>query len=348
MGGELDFSLSASIEGSEGFREGLENQIMRLTVRKTCLLAIPAMALLALPRAAAAQDLVKEALSGFPTQTIRLEFSSPAKLRTLPNYASLRQRYVGPRLRKLVDELGQLGIREEDISGLVLGWQPGSTQMALFGFAAGRFNAQAITESAEQRNMAPAPVAGKQAYCLEAGLAGTCVVVLQDSLGVFGSLTTLTSMLEALDDQIPSLGSDNRISRLVAGANKDAPIWGVAVGPAVADLFRAWMPNPGNVKLDWGKVFGDVNSLTYSVAAGDNVTLGLKMDCKSSDSAASLRQVLEGLKLVQQIAWDNQNPGKPNPYRGMDVGLSSNQVSLTLTTGYSELELASGAAGTAN
>jgi hypothetical protein len=84
------------------------------------------------------------------------------------------------------------------------------------------------------------------------------------------------------------------------------------------------------------------------VAAGDNVTLGLKMDCKSSESAASLRQVLEGLKLVQQIAWDSQNPGKPNPYQAMNVGQDSNQVSLKLTTGYSELELASGTAGTAN
>jgi len=58
--------------------------------------------------------------------------------------------------------------------------------------------------------------------------------------------------------------------------------------------------------------------------------------------------VMEGLKLVQQIAWDSQNPGKPNPYRAMNVGQESNQISLKLTTGYSELELASGAVGTAN
>jgi hypothetical protein len=155
-------------------------------------------------------------------------------------------------------------------------------------------------------------------------------------------------MLEAREGQVPSLSSDNRFPSLVAGANQGAPIWGVAVGPAVADWFRGWMPNQGNIKLDWTKVFGDVNSLTYSVATGDNVTLGLKMDCKSSDSAASLRQVLDGLKLVQQIAWDSQYPGKSNPYQSMNVGRDSNQVSLQLTTGYSELELASGAAGTAN
>ena len=313
---------------------------VRLTMKMTYLLGILAVTLVALPRAAPAQDLVKEALSGFPTQTIRLEFSSPAKLRGLPNYASLRQRYIGPRLRKLVEALGQLGVREEDISGLVLGWQPGSAEMGLYGFATGRFSAQAITESAEQRNMAATPVAGKQAYCLEAGLAGTCVVVLQDSLGAFGSLTVLTSMLEARQGQAPSLSSDNRFPSLVAGANRDAPIWGVAVGSAVADWFRGWMPNQGSIKMDWSKVFGDVNSLTYSVEAGDNVTLGLKMDCKSSESAAGLRQVFDGLKLVQQMAWETQNPGRPNPFQAMNVGLQGDQVSMSLTTGYSELELA--------
>jgi hypothetical protein len=317
-------------------------------MKTTCLLGILALVLVGLPGAAPAQDLVKEALRGFPTETIRLEFSNPAKLRSLPNYASLRQRYIGPRLRKLVEELGQLGIREEDITGLVLGWQPGSTEMGLYGFATGHFSAQAITQSAEQRNMTPTPITGKSAYCLEAGLAGTCVVVLENSLGAFGSLTSLTSMLEARDEQVPSLSSDARFPTLVAGANKDAPIWGVAVGAAVGDWFRGWMPNQGSIKMDWSKVFGDVNSLAYSVAAGDDVTLGLKMECKSSDSAAGLRQVFEGLKLVQQIAWDSQNPGKPNPYKAMNVAQDGNQVSLKLTTGYAELELASGAAGTGN
>jgi len=319
---------------------------MRLTMKLTCLLGLLAVGLVVLPGSALGQDLVKEALSGFPMETIRLEFSSPAKLRALPNYASLRQRYLGPRLRKLVDALAQLGIREEDISGLVMGWQPGKTEMGLYGFATGSFSVQAITQSAEERNITPTTVAGKQAYCLEAGLAGSCVVVLQDSLGAFGSLAALTSMLEAREGQTPSIGSDTRMATLVGSADKEAPIWGVAVGPAVGDWFRGWMPNQGSVKLDWAKVFADVNSLTYTVAAADNITLGLKMDCKSADSAASLRQVLEGLKLVQQMAWDSQNPGKPNPYQAMEVAMQGSQVSLKLTTGYAELELVSGTVGT--
>jgi hypothetical protein len=43
------------------------------------------------------------------------------------------------------------------------------------------------------------------------------------------------------------------------------------------------------------------------------------------------------------MAWDSQNPGKPNPFQAMTVGSQGNQVSMSLTTGYAELELASGA-----
>ena len=319
-------------------------------MKMTCWLGALAVMLVAWPGAARAeearvQDLVKEALNGFPMQTIRLEFSSPAKLRRLPNYESLHQRYVGPRLRKLVDLLGQLGVREDDISDLVLGWQPGTSEMGLYGYATGRFNAKEITRSAEQRSITPTPIAEMQAYCLEAGVGATCVVVLENSVGAFGPLPVLTSMLETRQGQLPSLGSDNRFPALVESVNKDAPIWGVSVGAAVGDWFKGWMPNQGNIKLDWNQVFGNVDSLTYSVATGNDVTLSMKMHCASSDAAASLRQVLEGLKLIQQLAWDSQNPGKPNPYKDMNVGQDSNQVSLKLTTGYSELELASGALG---
>ena len=45
---------------------------MRLTMKMTFLLGMLAVTLVALPGAAPAQDLVKDALSGFPTQTIRL------------------------------------------------------------------------------------------------------------------------------------------------------------------------------------------------------------------------------------------------------------------------------------
>jgi len=317
-------------------------------MRRTYLTGLLVLALAGLPNILRAEDLVSEALAGFPPETIRVEFSSPAKLRKLSNYQNLRQRYVGPRLQALESALAELGVREESIDDLMLGWQPGKGDMGLYGFASGRFDPKAIAESAAARGMSPSPVAGEQAYCLEAGLAGSCVVVLGNSLGAFGTLTSLTAMLEGRAGQGSSLSSSDRLARLIGDAKKDAPIWGVAVGVAVGDWFRGWMPNQGNLKLDWGRVFETVESLVYSVEAGEKVKLDLKLDCTTTEDATTLRQVLEGLKLAQQLAWQDRNPNRPNPFEGMEISLSGRQISLQVTTGYSELELAGGVAAPSN
>ena len=297
------------------------------------------------PGTMAAQKVVNEALGAFAPQTIHIEYSSTAKLRKFPNYQSLRRRYIGPKLQALESALGDLGIQEENVDELVLGWQAGKSEMDLCGLASGRFDVKGVAARAASSGVSPTPVAGQQAYCLQAG---TCVAALSDSLGAFGSLSSLTALLEARAGQSPNLSSDERFSRLLRIVNKDAPIWGIAVGSAVGDWFRGWVPPQGNLKLDWARVFEKVNSLVYSVEAGAKVNLNLKLDCATQEDAASLRQILEGLKLAQQLAWQNQNPNRPNPFGAMEVSQSSRQISLQITTDYSDLELAGGAGAPTN
>src|SRR5690349_8852377 len=88
-----------------------------------CGLALAGLWVPALPGADSA--VVKEAVANFPPQTVRFEYSSPVKLRALPDYGKLRQRYMAPQLEKLVSRLSKLGIEENDIDDLVLGWQLG-------------------------------------------------------------------------------------------------------------------------------------------------------------------------------------------------------------------------------
>ncbi len=293
---------------------------------------------LVLPSTIRAQDLVKDALQSFPRETIRLEYSNPAKLRTLPNYAKLRQRYVGLWLEKLEASLAQIGIREDDVNELVLGWQAGTQELGLYGLATGRFSSKATADRAAAVGLTPTPVAGLPAYCLEAGLVATCVAVLGESRGAFGKLVQLGTMLEALSGQAVGLSSDVRFTQLVDQARTSAPIWGVAIGPAVADWFRGWMPGQGNVQLDWSRVFQPVESLIYTVEPGDKVRMDLKLNCEGPEAAASLRQVLEGLKVAQLLTWQSQNPNRPNPFEGLEVELSGRQVFVRLATDYSSLE----------
>jgi len=311
-------------------------------MRRTLLSLLVVIVLAGIPQKGAGQDFVTTAMSGLPTHTLRVECSSPSKLRKLSNYQSLRGKFLGPRLQQLESALDQIGIREDDIDDLMIGWKPGDKEMDLYGYASGHFDKAQVASRAAAQGLTPTPISGQQAYCLTAGVAGTCVVILENSLGAFGPLSSLTAVLEAREGQTPNLNSDPRFTSLIGDVNQDAPIWGIALGGAVADWFGGWLSTQNNLKLDWGQVFQKVDSLTYTINATDKVNLDLKLNCSTPADAATLRQVLDGLKMAQQLAWDAQNPGHPNPYTSMNVDNHDRQIGLQIAMAYSELTLTSG------
>ena len=319
-----------------------------VNMKRTLLSLLVVIVLAGIPQKGAGQDFVTTAMSGLPTQTMRIEYSSPSKLRKLPNYQSLRAKFLGPRLQQLEATLDQIGIREDDIDDLMIGWKPGDKEMDLYGYASGHFDKAQVASHAAAQGLTPTPISGQQAYCLTAGVAGTCIVILENSLGAFGPLSSVTAELEVHEGQTPNLNSDTRFTSLIGDVNKDAPIWGIALGGAVADWFGGWLSSQNNLKLDWGQVFQKVDSLTYSINATDQVNLDLKLNCATPEDAATLRQVLDGLKMAQQLAWSAQNPGRPNPYTSMNVDVHEKQIGLQITMAYSELTLASGVSAPQN
>jgi hypothetical protein len=285
-----------------------------------------------------AQDLVKEALNSFPLDTVRLEYSSPAKLRALPDYATLHQRYLAPGLRKLEAQLASLGIQDSDINEVVLGWAPSGDKLGFEGVADGRFDPQAMARRAAAGGISPTPVGPAAAYCFGDSDTAPCVIPLGRSLGAFGTLATLQAMVDARSGQAMGLSSKQSFDAIVEQARKDAPIWGVAVGQAVPDWFKGSMPAQKNLQLDWSTAFKSVESLTYSVQPTDQVHLNVQMNCVSDQGAGDLRRVFDGLRLFQKMAWQNQYPNVPNPFDNLVVDANGRAVLLSLTTPYSALE----------
>ena len=284
-----------------------------------------------------AEDIVAEALKSFPPETVRLEYSNSAKLRQLPNYERLRQRYLAPQIRKLEKSLTQLSIQEADVDEVALGWKSGSSGVDLYGLATGRFSAKAVSDGAAGKGLAPVQIAGINAYCFEPDAAATCVAVLGDSLGAFGSRTSLGAMLRARAGSAASVESNSWFKTVLDEASKESPIWGVAVGPGVTDWFKGSMPGQENLELDWSQAFANVEALSYNVDAADKVRLEIRLDCTTQPAAASLRQVLDGLKSFQKLAWENQHPNQPNPFGTVEVDSSGQRVNLKLTTAYASL-----------
>ena len=283
------------------------------------------------------QDLVTKALNSFPADTIRMEFSSPETLRKLPNYASLREHYMGPRLKELVTSMAELGVAETDVSELVLGWNADGSNLNLYGFAEGSFHPSVLEARAAARNLPSQQIGGKKGYCLGAGLTSQCVVVLSSTEGAFGTLASLSPIMQALNGGGVSIGSNPSFARVAKQDHGGAPIWGVAVASAVSSWFKGWMPKQSSVELDWTKVFSGVDVLGYSVKTGSNVQLNLDMLCKSEQDAESLRQVLEGLKLAQQIAWQNEYPNRANPFQNMALSGNGKQIGINLVANYGEI-----------
>jgi hypothetical protein len=284
------------------------------------------------------QDLVKEALASFPLETVRLEYSSPAKLRQLPEYARLHERYLGPSLRSLEAHLKTLGVGESDLDEVVLGWQPGSNGLSLEGVAYGKMDPQAMARNAAAAGITATPLGSVSAYCFGTTDASTCVAVLGRGLGGFGSLQALRGMVDVRRGETAGLGGNPSFSSAVSSAHKDAPLWGVAVGSAIEDWFKSGLPVQKNLPVDLSTLFKNVQSLTYSIQPTDRVHLSVDMSCTSAAAASSLRQQFEALRLFQKVAWQQQYPNVANPFEDLAANASGSTFTLSLSSPYSALE----------
>lgn len=296
-------------------------------------------AVLTLTACAQAQDLVREAMVAFPMDTVRLEYSSTARLRLLPDYNTLHERYLGPSLRNLETQLATLGIREGDLNEIVLGWHPSGGRLGLEGLASGQIDPQAMARQAAARGVTATLIGTTPAYCFGAADNTTCVAALGRSLGAFGSPESLKAILDVRNGRAPALGSSPSFSSLLERERKDAPIWGVAVGSAIEDAFKGWMPAQKNLPVDLTTVLKNVESLAYSVQPTDRVRLSVEMNCTSGQSAANLRQGFDELRLFQKVAWQQQYPNMPNPFDDLTVSANGAAVLLSLSTPYSALEV---------
>jgi hypothetical protein len=285
------------------------------------------------------QDIVGDALAWLPPETVSLEYSNPATLRGLPDYQALRARYLGRDLQGLESALAQLGIHESDIQELVLGWQttPGKG-FRYEGIATGALDPNAIAQKAAASGVTAANVAGNKAYCFAANAGSTCIAVIEGSIGLFGPLPALQQMLKAREGNGAGASSNAQFAQLVDQAKSDAPIWGVALGQAVPKWFAAWLPGQKDMQMNWTTAFQSVRSLSYQIQAASNVDLNVKLNCATSQAASNLRQLMEGLKLIQQMAWQSANPSQPNPFQNLEIDAANDEVSFKLTADYAALE----------
>jgi hypothetical protein len=164
--------------------------------------------------------------------------------------------------------------------------------------------------------------------------------LFDDSTGAFGPLALLRVLAETPGEGSTTLKTNPLFTKALNEVESSRPFWGIAAGRAVSDWFKSWMPNQGDLQLDWRQAFKGVEALTYSVEPTDALRLDVQMDCSSEQEATSLGQVLQGVKIFQQLSWQQHNPNQENPYKGLEIVNNARTVQLRLKADYASLESA--------
>jgi len=249
-------------------------------------------------------------------------------------------------------------LQEANIDQIVLAWQPiGKTSDAVGtadvdadggivpnrwpaffdGLVTGRFDSKLIAEHAKDQNVPMSSFNGRSAYCLHAGTS-TCVAFVNESLAAFGAQKSLLEILDARDGAGANLISAPQLLALLQDVPPEASIWGVAVGPAAAEWFRAWLPGQGNLQLDWPRMLASVETLQYSMVAGEKLRVDIHLECKTTEAAAMLAQLFQGVRLIQQLIWQAENPNRMNPVHTWEVKAERERVFVRMTTTHQALQ----------
>lgn len=317
---------------------------------------------LAAARGAPAQNLADQILVRFPSETVRIEYARSAELRRLPEYGELRTRFLGPRLKAMDAALAGLGIVDADIQEMAIGWraqeqadapdraeekaleassqmdaalggaQPKEWPMAIFGLLYGRFDAERIGENVVAQRIPRVPIGDREAYCTRGKVAEACLMLLDGSQAAFGDRASLQGLLEVQEGRRSSLGADRRFTRLLHVANRNAAIWGIATGPSIADGLLAWTPGREQMQVPWNKLFERVEAMTYRVEAGDRMTVAIRLECDSPESARLMSALLHGLQGLQAMLWKVQAPGGTNLLAAMEISSDYKVCLLRLVT----------------
>ena len=134
-----------------------------------------------------------------------------------------------------------------------------------------------------------------------------------------------------------ALAKDPVFSGWAARAPADATVWGLATGPAVAEWVRVVMPVPAEGQASLAPVVERVTSLTYEVRAGQKVMLSSDLTCTSRENATLLRQTLEAVRLLQQMAWRTMHQDAPNPYEQLTFRTQDTHLLFNATMDYAAL-----------
>ncbi len=270
-------------------------------------------------------EIVSEALLLFPAQTESLEYADLASLRSVPSYATLRERFSGTVVQQARLALSKLDIQEEQINEMVIGSMPGT----FFGLMAGTFNGSVAARIAVRKGISTSMVSHDAIICPGAGI---CLLFLDDSLVAFGTSSRLKTLLEARQGIITRLNSNRSLVALMNKTEAGAPVRGIAYGSQIGAILANAFQDVSVKDIDWTQYSSTVRAFGYSVNLDNKAHITASIECLTSTAAAALGQMLVVFARTQSLAAQSSNDIAVTPFQNVKISWSDRTIDLKMDT----------------
>jgi hypothetical protein len=280
------------------------NKVRRRPLTGTLVVAILGVVGLLCPAPSRAQIVARESLATFPADTVQLAYLNLAQLRTLPEYAQIRRRFLGRQLRDFQDFLRTTGTDpDRDVDEVVLGWR-GETagQTGFFGIAEGNFQPAQVQQFFVRYKLPIRERAGVQLYAFGSGEDRDDLFFCfpGPTSALFGRREDLDALFDVRAGSRPALDSNSTMVNWEAELEGSAPQWGITTGKVAANNAIGWLAGGGKLEVDPGVIVNLIKAVLYRVEWSSGVTTRASVVCQSAEAATTLSKLL--------TLWRDSNP----------------------------------------
>ncbi len=242
-------------------------------------------------------QLLPEAAAAFPATTYSAEYDALAKLRTLPSYANLRKQYSGEGLQRVQRDLLLMGIAENQLIEVVTA----AGQNGFFGMISGDFHSAAVSKQAARNGFAEVDLEDGPVFCAKEG---TCLLLLtqEDGRGFFGTLDQLRAISEVRQGRALSLQTNRTFVDLTTGIDQQLPVIGFAPGREIGDWIGTSVPPTLSARLDFTRLFANIQSFGYGVKLDARARVGLNLICSTEQAGTLIADTLSAASGLERAA----------------------------------------------
>jgi hypothetical protein len=292
------------------------------------------------PSLTRAQGLAHDALSSFPADTQQVAYLNLAQLRSLAEYAQIRNYLLNRQFRDFQDFLRSLGLdSEKDVDEVMLGWRMESG--SLVGRAEGRFDGERVRKVVVQQQMPIREYQGYELYSFGSGEDPTDVVFvfLSSSSAAFGRLRDMKELLDVRAGAKPALDTNSAFVGWEAELEGTSPQWGISTGKMATSQAGPWLAAGSKQGLDPSVLFGPVQAVLYRMDWNGGVITHISILCQNNESASAFAQLLSVLRDARPAVGANPLPaGLLTLMQGLEVHANGSRVELTTTAPLEAME----------